>query len=72
MDQQAAQLAAKELARSISLPSWRGSVFAWLKDDDFVLVVAADPSWRRAASIPPTFHGYEVLQEDQVIGRALA
>ncbi len=58
--------AAIALAKSISLPSTRGSVFAWNDIDGERIVVAADHKWIMAhRSIPSTFRGFPVSLQEQ-------
>lgn len=62
--------AAKQLARHIKLPSWRGSVLVSGHGSKAVLVVAAEPQWRSQADIPSEFFGFPVEQDNQLIGLA--
>ena len=62
--------AAKRLAKCLKLTSRWGSVMVVLVDEKFVIVVDADPTWRSRVSIPDTFEGFEVAQQDRTIGLA--
>jgi hypothetical protein len=58
--------AAVALAKSLSLPSGRGSVFAWRDAGGDRIVVAADQNWIAAhRSVPATFRGYPVVVSDR-------
>jgi hypothetical protein len=60
--------AARRLANELKLPASRGAVLCAGHGEQVILVVAADPMWRRGADIPEVFLGFPVEQSDQVIG----
>lgn len=58
--------AAVALAKSLSLPSGKGSVFAWHDAGGDRIVVAADRKWIAAhRTIPAIFRGYPVEVSDR-------
>jgi hypothetical protein len=58
--------AAIALSKSLSLPSGRGSVYAWHDNSGCRLVISADESWvSMHRSLPQTFQGYAVIVEEQ-------
>ena len=59
--------AARSLAKSLALPSVRGSVYAWHDSNGDRIVVAADRSWLEAnRTLPATFNGFPVVYEDSI------
>lgn len=62
-----ALVAALALSKSLSLPSEKGSVFAWHDSKGERLVISADTNWVLAnRTIPRRFHGYPVVVEDRL------
>ncbi|WP_024896879.1 hypothetical protein [Brucella rhizosphaerae] len=59
--------AARSLAKTLALPSGRGSVFVWHGDNGDRIVVAVDRTWLNANRIlPATFQGFPVEVEDKL------
>ena len=65
-----AKRAAKELTQVLDLPSWKGSVFAWLEGNEFILKVCADRDWIDRQNIPSFFMGFRVETDEQIKGVA--
>jgi hypothetical protein len=65
--------AAVALARSLSLPSGRGTVFAWHDDAGDRLVIAGDRHWLASnRAVPSEFMGFPVVVEEPFRGSAHA
>lgn len=70
-DYKNAEKAAKELTLLLKLPSWKGSVFAWLKGQDFVLKICADKDWLEGhRDIPKQFQGFKIETDSKITGVA--
>ncbi len=64
---QKALAAAKELSKSLALPSSRASIFAWCDDGSYRLVVSGDKCWLAYfANVPSEFEGFPVIIEDSL------
>lgn len=66
-----AVVAARALAVMLSLPSSKGSVFAWRDANGERLVVAGDVQWVLSfREVPAEFCGYPVVLEEPLGGAA--
>lgn len=60
-----AMAAAVALSKALSLPSGKGTVFAWHDNHGDRLIVSADSKWILAhRTVPPSFQGYPVVIEE--------
>ncbi|WP_156478167.1 hypothetical protein [Acetobacter malorum] len=63
--------AARELANILSLPSNKGSIFAWIENGDHCIMIAADKNWITVhKNVPEFYHGFKVIISDPLNGVA--